>query len=118
MPVVRQNRHLSRVVRHAAIGPLVCGAAIGPLVCGAAIGPLVCGAAIGHLSLVRHAAIGLLVCGAACGTNLLSPPSGEPMFSLCKEVEKICRTLQSHVMLIWEGSRTASFLSHKLPFFS
>ena len=24
-----------------------------------------------------------------------------------QEVEKICRTLQSHVMLIWEGSRTA-----------
>ena len=24
-----------------------------------------------------------------------------------QEVEKICQTLQSHVMLIWEGSRTA-----------
>ena len=27
-----------------------------------------------------------------------------------QEVEKICRTLQSHVMLVWERSRTASFL--------
>ena len=35
-----------------------------------------------------------------------------------QEVEKICRTLQSRVMLVWEGSRTLPFLSHKLPFFS
>ena len=32
---------------------------------------------------------------------VIGSPSGEPMFSLC-------RTLQSHVMLVREGSRTAS----------
>ena len=32
---------------------------------------------------------------------LVGSPSGEPMLSLCRKWRKICRTLQSHVMLVW-----------------
>ena len=34
-----------------------------------------------------------------------------------QEVKKICRTLQSHVMLVWEGSRTASFFKPQVAIF-
>ena len=34
-----------------------------------------------------------------------------------QEVKKICRTLQSHVMLVWEGSRTASFFKRQVAIF-
>ena len=34
-----------------------------------------------------------------------------------QEVEKICRTLQSHVMLVWERSRTASCFKPQVAMF-
>ena len=50
--------------------------------------------------------------------NLLGRREATYVFTL-QEVKKICRTLQSHVMLVYgKEAEQLPFLSHKLPFFS
>ena len=50
--------------------------------------------------------------------NLVGSPSGEPMFSLCRKWRKICRTLQSHMILVWTiRSRTASCFKPQVAIF-
>ena len=49
---------------------------------------------------------------------LIGSPSGEPMFSLCRKWRKICRTLQSHVILVWTiRSRTAPCFKPQVAIF-